>query len=292
MPESTIARNYKDSLFRAIFSKEENLLELYEALTGKSQANARIELSTIREAIYATRKNDVAFTVDDKVVILIEHMSSPVNINMPLRMLHYVATIYERMTKPHDIYCRPGLKMPNPVFFVFCNDVNFHSLRETLRLSDSYQSPEDEPQLELRVEVINVNYEAGAELLRKCTALHTYSWAVSRMRELTEKDLSAIQIMAQLKKEFEKDEAGRKFFAEYGTEGMQMLYEELTEEEYQEIIRENSRKEGLEEGLEEGLKEGLEEGLKVVAANLKKEGIPMETIITTTGLSQTEIESL
>ena len=47
-----------------------------------------------------------------------------------------------------------------------------------------------------------------------------------------------------------------------------------------------------EDGLERGLEEGIEKGKAQVAANLKKQGINMETIAQCTGLSMEEISRL
>ena len=54
--------------------------------------------------------------------------------------------------------------------------------------------------------------------------------------------------------------------------------------------------EGLEEGLAKGIEEGLAKGEKrkacQIAQSLKSLGLPLETIVQTTGLSQEEIDRL
>ena len=49
---------------------------------------------------------------------------------------------------------------------------------------------------------------------------------------------------------------------------------------------------GMEEGLEKGKAEGLAEGQRLIAINLKKQGIDIEIIAQCTGLSVEEIDKL
>jgi len=51
-------------------------------------------------------------------------------------------------------------------------------------------------------------------------------------------------------------------------------------------------KKGIEKGLQKGRKEGLKEGQRKVAAQMKKDGMPVEMIVKYTGLSLEEIETL
>lgn len=61
--ESPVAnRKYKDTIFRWIFSIIENLLSLYNAVTGKNYQNPEdLEIVTLENAIYMGMKNDLAF---------------------------------------------------------------------------------------------------------------------------------------------------------------------------------------------------------------------------------------
>lgn len=51
-------------------------------------------------------------------------------------------------------------------------------------------------------------------------------------------------------------------------------------------------KKGRKEGREEGRKEGLQEGIKKVAINMLNNGVPIDVIVASTGLSEKEIKSL
>ena len=57
-------RKYKDTIFRWIFSQIENLLSLYNAVTGKHYQNPEeLEIVTLENAIYMGMKNDLAFVL-------------------------------------------------------------------------------------------------------------------------------------------------------------------------------------------------------------------------------------
>jgi hypothetical protein len=74
---------YKDSVFTKLFSDEQRLLELYNALTGSSyDSSAKIVINTLPDILFKDRKNDISFLLDDKLVVLLEHQST-INENMP-----------------------------------------------------------------------------------------------------------------------------------------------------------------------------------------------------------------
>ena len=55
---------------------------------------------------------------------------------------------------------------------------------------------------------------------------------------------------------------------------------------------EKGKAEGMEKGKAEGMEEGMEKGKAEVALNLLKQGISIEVISKSTGLSEREIEKL
>ena len=88
-------KQYKDTVFRMLFRDRRHLLELYNAVSGRSCADPELlEIVTLENAIYMGVKNDLAFLVDFHLY-LYEHQST-VNPNMPFRFLQYVAEEYGR----------------------------------------------------------------------------------------------------------------------------------------------------------------------------------------------------
>ena len=69
----------------------------------------------------------------------------------------------------------------------------------------------------------------------------------------------------------------------------------LTDEDRKEIAEEYYAKgfdQGNAKGIEQGISQGISQGIEQVARRLKAEGIPVETIVSTTGLTREAIEAL
>jgi len=69
--------------------------------------------------------------------ILIEHQASICE-NMPLRLLIYIARIYEKLIDNDAVYMRKLVKLPKPDFLVLYNGADAFPDEKTMRLSDAY----------------------------------------------------------------------------------------------------------------------------------------------------------
>jgi len=86
-----------------IFSRREELLQLYNAINGTDYQNPEeLEINTLQNAIYMSMHNDISFLIDSRLS-LYEHQStySP---NLPLRFLFYVSDLYSDLTKDANLY--------------------------------------------------------------------------------------------------------------------------------------------------------------------------------------------
>ena len=64
-------RNYKDTVFRMLFSDKKNLLSLYNAVNSRDYTNPDdLEIVTLENAIYMGMKNDLAFIIDTNLYLL------------------------------------------------------------------------------------------------------------------------------------------------------------------------------------------------------------------------------
>ena len=189
-------RKVKDSVFVDLFGKDitakENFLSLYNALHGTDLKleNTEIVPETIDSVLYMSYANDVAMQVNGQVVVLIEHQST-INRNMPLRLLDYVARIYEKIVPAKKKYYRSRVQIPMPEFYVLYNGTDDYPSEDVMRLSESFIYPDgrrpDEVPLELVVKVYNINVGKGDGLLEKCGALRQYSEFIDLVR-LAHKD--------------------------------------------------------------------------------------------------------
>ena len=298
-----VRKNYKDGVFRKLFADKEKLIELYNALSGSDYSlDTELEIVTLDNSIFGDLKNDLAFVIDDKFIILVEHQST-VNPNMPLRMLIYIAQQYEKLCYSNEIYSRRRIAIPVPEFYVFYNGLAEVPIEEELKLSDAFKVKCDKIPLEVIVRLINVNYEKGAELLARCRTLNEYSRFIYLIREKA-KGMKLQQAVEETIDECMREGMLRDFLKKNGGEIMSILCHELTREECEAIRENDGYLRGLEEGeargiakgeargRTQGVLEGKAEEKKIIARNFKLAGIPIDIIAENTGLTAEEIELL
>ena len=175
-------RNYKDSLFRMLFNDKKNLLSLYNAFNGTCYEDENeIEINTLENVIYLSRKNDVSF-IFRLSLNLFEHQSSP-NPNIPLRDLYYVSDIYHRDHVEDDIYSSKRIKIKTPCFIVLYNGTDRQEERFEYKLSDMFEQETEKPSLELLVMVYNINKGKNEDIKNACQTLKEYMIFVDTVRD-------------------------------------------------------------------------------------------------------------
>ncbi|MDR2582219.1 MAG: Rpn family recombination-promoting nuclease/putative transposase [Fibromonadaceae bacterium] len=195
MTEAKTNRNHKDSVFTRLFSEKSNLLELYSAISGKSYPEStKIEIVTLSDVLYMNQINDIAFVLEGRLIVLIEHQSS-INNNMPLRMLHYLSAEYDMIVDRKSLYKQKRIIIPAPEFIVLYNgDKKFPDYKE-LKLSDSYNFKTPDLYLELVVRVYNINKGRNAEMAGRSPVLSGYEEFISEIKE----NLKSMELREALK---------------------------------------------------------------------------------------------
>lgn len=297
-------RNYKDSIFRKLFNNKAAIIDLYNALSGSDYPpDTYVKIVTLDNVIFGDRKNDLAFIIENRFIILIE-MQSTVNPNMPLRFLVYIAKEFEKLFFSQQIYSSTLVKIPTPEIYVFYDGAKDIPLESELKLSDAFIAKCDKLYLDLNVRVINVNYEKGAELLEKCRLLSDYSQLVhiAKMNYQRTHDLDTA--VSEAVTECMEKGILRNFLKENGGEIMSFLYDMLTKEEMEEIREHDGYVRGHADGVQEGKKLGIKEGLargttegaqakqRDIAANMLTMGMDIPVIAKATGLSEQDISKL
>ena len=182
-------REYKDRLFRLVFRRKEDLLDLYNAVNGTDYADPdALEVNTLDNVLYLSMKNDISFLIGG-TMNLYEHQSS-YNPNMPVRGLMYFSRLYEKYIAANeiDIYTSTPKKFPFPQYLVFYNGTREEPDRRQLRLSDLYdplpagQSAGRTPCLECTAFMLNINYGHNRELMEKCRRLEEYAIFIDTVR--------------------------------------------------------------------------------------------------------------
>jgi hypothetical protein len=243
-------RQFKNSVFTTLFDAPDKLLSLYNAVTGNGlPLDTPLEITTLDDVLFTDRHNDIAFVIDDKVVVLIEHQSS-ICANMPLRLLIYVARIYEKLIDKDAIYMRSLLKIPKPDFIVLYNGVDPFPDNIILRLSDAYKDTPDEVKtldgsLELEVRVININEGRNDSLVKKSKDLHGYALFVGKVRKNVDIGMDLTAAVTKTVKDCIEEDILAEFFKEHSSEVINMLTTEWSLERAIYIREREAREEGI-----------------------------------------------
>lgn len=176
-----INRIYKDRLYKMIFNDKSELLKLYNAINGTYYDDpAMLTITTLDNAIYMTMENDLSFIIDMRLALY--EQQSTVNPNLPLRFLMYITDIYSAYTKDMNIYGSKKVQIPLPSFVIFYNGVKSQPDRTEFLLSELFHPTTDQPALELKAVMLNINKGHNQELMNACHTLRDYSEYVARIR--------------------------------------------------------------------------------------------------------------
>jgi hypothetical protein len=175
--------------------------------------------------IYARKQtdNDISFTIDNKLVILLEHQST-VNPNMPLRFLFYISRIYEKLIDLKSIYRKILLPVPTPEFIVLYNGT----------------APQPDE-----------------TILRK--TLEEYAQFIARVREYEKKDGLEESLKKAVKYSIKKGIL-KWFLKEHGSEVVNMIFTEWNWDDAREVWEEEAKAQGIQIGEARGEARGIEIG--------------------------------
>jgi hypothetical protein len=274
--------HYKDSVFSFLFSNPGILRELYGAIEGvELPEDVRITINTLEGVLFRTRLNDISFEVGETLVVLIEHQST-VNPNMTLRLLLYIARVYEKLLGSKNIYGGKRLKLPRPEFIVLYNGEDPCPDEQTLRLSDLFADPSSlgiskeaaAPALELTARVYNINAGHNADKLKRSQTLNGYSVFVAKAREFEAETAQGRKIselseaerreaMTNAVKWCIEHETLKEFLTLHGSEVINMLLDEWDLDTALKVEREEGIEVGIVVGREEGIVVGIEKGMIV-----------------------------
>ena len=201
---------------------------------------------TVRGTEQLHFKNDISFLLDSEMN-LYEHQGS-YNPNMPLRDLVYIAKQLEKYTRDETIYSSTLVKIPVPRFVVFYNGTDGQPERQILRLSDAFEKETAEPELELKVLMLNINFGHNQELMDKCRTLKEYSQYVDRVRKYA-KRMQIEEAVERAVTECTREGILADFLSSQRAEVIAVSIFEYNEEEEMRKIRESEYKSGKEDGI-------------------------------------------
>lgn len=300
-------REIKSSIFADLFCDDEkdgkkNFLSLFNAIHGTELKleDTHLEARRINQAIYKTFNNDISMIVNGRLIVLIEHQSTP-NANMPLRFLeYYVHLLYGLI--PHEArYKEKIYKIPTPEFYVFYNGEKKIEREITLRLSDAFLEPQKSPMCEVMVKFTNIKGIDGSDssgnpsenlpILQKCDILRQYQQFMEIIfryqAELKQKPTS--EEAQNCYEKALKESISKDILADYLTrKGSEVINMFIGEYDYDTDIRVKT-----EEAREDGLAIGAQQKAVEAATNLLKMNIlTIEQISQATKLSVEEVTKL
>jgi len=283
-----VNRNHKNSVFSSLFSNPDVLRELYSAIEGiPIPQDIPININTLTDILYKGQINDVSFLIDNRLVVLIEHQST-INNNIPLRLLMYIARIYEKIIKRRKRYQNKLEKIPRPEFIVLYNGKKDYSDYKVLKLSDAFKDIKGlklaegtEMPLELIVHVYNINHGHNSEILKRSETLDGYSMFIDKIREYQKQEKSLEKTFRSAINYCIKNNILKDYLEAHASEVLNMLLGEWNQEEAIEVAREEALEDGIEIGMEKGEEIGMEKGREEAREeifNLFEQGLSIDEI--------------
>ena len=250
---NNVTVKHKDNVFCLLYNDKKNLLDLYNALNNSSYTDVDgLTVTTLENGgSYMKYKNDASFVFCQSLYMLEQQATK--NKNMPLRQLHYVSDVYRGLFSNSDLHRMKMLKIPVPHFITFYNgQAPMHEDEIILKLSDMFEyQPEGEPELELKVRVININNDSG--ILTKSVSLRGYMTFVNKVRVKRDQEKKEIRTaVTEAVDECIAEDVLADFFTEHREEVIEVSIYDYDEEG---VIRVN-REEGYEDGLAQGISQG------------------------------------
>ena len=255
-------RQTKDILFRLVFGDDRQaLLQLYNALHGTAYTDPHeLQIVTLDNAIYISRKNDLAFLLAGSINMY-EHQST-LNPNMPVRFLIYLAQEYQLLVESADksLYGSELIPLPTPQCVVFYNGTADTPDEYELRLSSAFSNQDVEPAVEVVVNVININYGHNEHLMQGCGLLSQYAQFVAVTREYANKYNNREEAMNAAIEYCIEHGILEDILRKHRSQVLGSLLEEFDEKKYAKTLREEGYESGREEGYEAGRSDGFTEG--------------------------------
>jgi predicted transposase/invertase (TIGR01784 family) len=262
-------RQYKDTLFRTLFSDSQRFLELYNAVEGCDYPEDTPVTPCPSNSLLA-RFNDLAACIGSQLVVFFEHQST-LSKNMALRLLPYAAdTLYTHIVDKDKLYGNTRVIIPTPKFYVLYNGEQRLESR-VLKLSDSFVMEDPEPSLELTAKIIDINYDSGEAALGRSSSLQGYAMLIAEVRKNLHTDMARDEAIVAAINDCIDQGILQTFLHEHYGEVAKMLNNEYDAEAERRVLRQEGKQEGRQEGKQEGLQEGVD-----MLAKLLLEGIPLE----------------
>jgi len=277
--------SFKSFFFADLFNDEKRALELFNLLENENLPDStKVVLCDEEMSKILALRNDVAFIIEDRFIIVTEHQST-LSRNMPLRILRYFADIlFAVALDKGSIYRKTLIKLPIPKFYVVYNGKD--TPRDSvLKLSDAYVDKSKAFDLEVRARIVDIEYE------RFCRCAETSGSHPEQYSNVYGYSFLVHEIHKNLDKGIRRDQAIKRAVEKCIEEGILTEYiknkglEELLAMLSYEYNHADEIAYRAEESKEEGRQEGKAEVLSEIVPRLINLGLSVEDIAKATGLT-------
>lgn len=170
-----------------------------------------------------------------------------------------------------SLYSTAIQKIPTPRFLVFYNGTKDVEDRSEFRLSSAYENPTENPDLELRVTMLNVNDGHSSDLMEHCRTLKEYAQYVARVRKyVAEQNVSLEEAVTRAVDECIEEGILAEFLLKNKTEVIKVSIYEYDKEFEEKKLRKAEYEAGRQDGIEIGRQDGIEIGKQIFLGKLVK----------------------
>ena len=255
-------REYKSDVFSMLMENKSYALEVYNALNHSDYKNPEeVEIIRLERGISLSIRNDASFLIDMNMSFY-EHQST-YNPNMPLRSaIYYVNTLEDWLRKKNlDLFSRKRIQVPTPHFVVFYNGTEKRPEYEEMKLSEAFCHKTDEPGIEVRCRVYNINPDNNRPLKERSAVLEGYTYFVEKVRTYQKEDMGLEKAVDRAIEDCIENHVLEDFFRDRKDEVKKMTHLDYTWEKREQMIRKEEFEEGMEQGMERGIAQGMERGI-------------------------------
>ena len=271
---------FKDTFFRKLFRDEKRALELYCAITGEKVLGT---VTIYPDDEFWARQNDLAFSVNDRIVVMCEHQST-INPNMPLRLLlNFSQILRSQVVGDRKMYSRKLVEVPTPKFYVLYNGSEKLQNR-ILKLSDSFHIKEEDIMLEVTARVVDIHWSSDKPILMESPSLAGYAYLISEIKKNIASGVSMDRAIGAAMKSCISNSMLEEFLKENYEEVTAMLNFEYNYETHLEVMKQD--------GIQEGIQLGKQEGIQKIVATMAKNGMSVEQICSVTEIGEEEVRGL
>ncbi len=198
---------------------------------------------------------------------------------MPLRMLFYLAILYQGIVSRDAIYRKKTIPIPAPRFFGFYNGLGECPEIVTVRLSDAFPKGA-KSDIDLTVTIHDIHYPRQAKLLRDCRPVHDYSFFIDRIRQNERDGQRRDAAVEEALRYCIKNDIMKVFLEKHQREVFDMVSLVWNEDDARESY------------IAQGREQGIEQGQAGMVRNLLAENMPLTLIAKVSGWTEDRIRAL